>query len=181
MKYRIASKIACRLLAIYFFILSLNYIPNMIITLIFNRDEFSGNLLSNLPWFLSVTIMLLTAILLWVFADKISVAIVNEVPENMEGIEKDYDKIAIVAFTVAGIFVLTKAIPDAVRIIIEHNLRLSSQLNYKETNMYIDSLSRIIGEIVQVGIGIWLTFGANGIYNMIKSFRNLGTDRVESR
>ncbi|HYE12514.1 MAG TPA: hypothetical protein VEF53_20295, partial [Patescibacteria group bacterium] len=107
-------------------------------------------------------------------------AVVKGEPESTEKHHVDYNNIAIIAFTFAGLFVLVKAVPDLVRMMIQHNLMLSSHLNYKETSAYIDSLSRIIGEVVQVALGIWLMIGSKGIFKAIRSLKDLGLDRIEN-
>jgi hypothetical protein len=155
-------------------------IQGIVVTLISYRSEFEGFGQNILPLLTNGLIMFIAVILLWVFADKAAMAIVKGESECIEHHQADYNKIAIITFTLAGLFVLLKAVPDLVRIIIHHNLMLSSHLNYKETSSYIDSLSRIIGEIVQVGLGIWLLIGSKGIFKAIKSLRDLGLDRIEN-
>lgn len=178
MNYRIITKIACKLLALHFFLISMNYMPSMILNLIINHNLYINFINDILPTVLSGAIMISTAILLWVFADKLSKAIIKEIPENIESNEIDYQKIAVIAFTVVGLFVLTKAVPELIRIIVMNNLMLSSQLGYKETKPHMDTIARIIGEIVKVGLGLWLLLGAKGIFRGIKALRNLGLDRI---
>ncbi|OGO77120.1 MAG: hypothetical protein A2Y23_13765 [Clostridiales bacterium GWB2_37_7] len=179
MNYRIAAKITCRMLAIYFFMLSMNYIPSLLLILVPFSSGFSNFGQSMLLTYSTGILHILTTIFLWVFADKISIAIIKEIPSNNEKSEVDYDKIAIIAFAFAGIFVLTNAIPDMVRMLIQHNILLANQLNYKETSMYAENLSRIISEAVQVGMGFWLILGSKGILRVIKGLRELGLDRIE--
>lgn len=178
MNYRIITKIACKLLALHFFLVSMNYMPSMFLNLIVNHERYTNIIFEFLPTFLSGIIMISTAILLWIFADKLSKAIVKDGPENIENNEIDYQKIAIIAFTVIGLFVLTKAVPELVRISILDNLLVSSQLGYKETKPHMDTIARIIGETIKVGLGLWLLLGAKGIFNGIKGLRNLGLNRI---
>jgi hypothetical protein len=180
MKYRILTKIACKLMALYFFILSLNFIPNMIISFIFNHSDMYY-MQSIIPWLLNGTMTILAAVLLWIFADKISTIIVKDIPESVDKNELNINIITTIAFTLVGLIVLTNAIPDTVRMIFQHYLNLASQLNFKETGMYADSLARIAGEAVQVGLGIWLLLGSKGIFSVIKGLRNIGLDRIESK
>jgi hypothetical protein len=155
-------------------------IQGIVITLISYRSEFEGFSQNILPLFSSGSVMFIAAILLWVFADKAAMAIVKGESECIEHHQADYNKIAIITFTLAGLFVLLKAVPDLVRMIIHHSFMLTNNLNYKETSAYIDSLSRIIGEVVQVALGIWLLIGSKGIFKAIRSLKDLGLDRIEN-
>ncbi|MDF2675373.1 MAG: hypothetical protein K0R09_3645 [Clostridiales bacterium] len=180
MNYRIITKIACKLLALNFFLISMNYLPNILITMISYRGEISNFTQSILPWFFTSACMLLTAILLWIFADKLSKAIVKNMPENFESNDMDYNKIAIIAFTVVGLFVITKAVPEMVRLMVTYNTVVDGQLNYRETQIYTDVIARIIGEAVRVGLGFWLLLGSKGIFRWVKALRNLGLDRISN-
>lgn len=157
----------------------MNYIPNIFITLL----SYSSSDLDfiNTLMILSATgiSVLLCAIILWCYADKIALAIIKDIPEKNEKINVEYDKIALIAFTVAGIFVLTKAVPDLIRMTFQLNWQLTNQLNFKETKSYIEALSRIIGIVVQVGMGVWLAIGSKGLVKALSAFRNFGTDRIE--
>jgi hypothetical protein len=155
-------------------------IQGIVVSLISYRSEFEGFGQNILPLFSNGLMMFIAVILLWVFADKVAMAILKGDSECIEHHQADYNKIAIITITLAGLFVLLKAVPDLVRMIIQHSFMLTNHLNYKETSSYIDSLSRIIGELVQVGLGIWLLIGSKGIFKTIKSFRDLGLDRIEN-
>jgi hypothetical protein len=144
------------------------------------RGEISNFTQSILPWFFTSACMLLTAILLWIFADKLSKAIVKNMPENFESNDMDYNKIAIIAFTVVGLFVITKAVPEMVRLMVTYNTVVDGQLNYRETQIYTDVIARIIGEAVRVGLGFWLLLGSKGIFRWVKALRNLGLDRISN-
>jgi hypothetical protein len=166
-------------MALHFFVVNMNFIPSMVVTLFSSQNGFANFTQSILTMLSTSLIMLIMSILLWIFADRISIAIVNAEPESIEIHKVDYNKIAMIAFTIIGLLVLTNAIPVAIRMVIQHSLLLKSQLNYKETSMYADSIARIIGEIVRICIGIWLLIGSKGIIKIIKAFKDLGMDRIE--
>ena len=180
MNYRIITKIACKILALYFLLLSMNYIPNIFITMISYRGENINFFQSILPWFSTGIVMALTAILLWIFADKLSKAIVKDIPENFENNGIDYNKIAMISFSVVGLFVITKAVPELIRLIVTYNTEVYGQLNYRETQIYTDVIARIVGEVIQVGLGFWLLLGSKGIFRWVKALRNLGLDRISN-
>lgn len=180
MNYRMLTKIACKLIALRFFLQGMIFTPSIFITLISYKSEFPNFSQDFLPSISSGIITLLASALLWIFADKISIAIVNEAPESIERQEIDYNKIAVIAFAIAGLMVLANAIPDATRMLIEHSWKMTNLLNYKETGSYTDMVVRIIGELVKVGLGIWLVIGSKGIFKGIKSLRDLGLDRIKN-
>ena len=178
MNYRILTKIACKLLAVQFFLLSMYYMPSMVIVLLTNQYRQQSIIYDALPTLFAGVVTILLAMALWAFSDKLSKAIVKDIPENMEGSEVDYNKIAIIAFTVTGLHILTKATPELIKTVLTHTLQQSSQLNYKETIMSTDAIVRIIGEIVKIVLGFWLLLGSEGIFRAVKALRNLGADRI---
>lgn len=179
MSYRIITKIACRLLALYTFVQSMCLIPASLVTIFTYRSQINDFTQTIASIFSTGTFMLLMAILLWVFADRIAKIIIKDVTENNVHKEIDYSKIMAMVFSVIGIVVLVGAIPNLIKTIIQNNIVSSMNISFKETNMYAEYLSRIIGESVKVILGLWLLVGAKGIVKFVKIFRDYGLDRIE--
>lgn len=178
MKYRNISSIACKLMAVYLFFRGLNYIPSVVTMLLYSprNEEFA---MQFIPWALNCIILILVPVVLWTFSNKFSTFISKDINEE-EKLEHDYSKVAIISFSTLGLFMLLNSLPDLLRYIVVFRQQLSIGMVQPHTNMYFDSLARIIGEAIRLILSIWLIIGAKGILKLIRGFRSLGMDRIES-
>lgn len=177
MNYRFTAKLACRIMAIYFFIISLQHFPGFIASMIYFREQTRDagyNIVITLVMLLPV---LAASILLWTFADNISMKIVKESEEGIEANTTNYRNAAILAFALMGMFVLTNAIPAFTISLIEYKLIAAQDIN--QSSAYFSYLARVIGDGVKILLGLWLLLGARGITNIIRVLRELGKDTIE--
>lgn len=177
MKYRFITKLVCRIMAIYFFVIGLNYIPNLIVNLVYYSKS-----IENLGYtiFLSLSMsvpMLISSIFLWMFDDSIAKNTVKESVENQDMQPIDYKNIAIVAFVILGMFILINSIPAFVTTFIQYKQTVSQGIN--QGNGSINIYARMIGDAVKILLSILLILGSRGIANVISAFRNLGMNTID--
>lgn len=179
MNYRNIAKLACQIMAIYYFILSINMIPSFIVTLVYFHDRINdmGQQISS---YLAMSgPMLIASIILWVFADKISKLMAGDSLESTENISLDLKNKTVLAFVIMGMFILTRSIPDLTRLLSQFMIMNSGQMVNSESKAYIDYLTRIIADIVQILMGLWLLLGSRGIVKVLQGFRDFGKENIE--
>ncbi|MDF2521049.1 MAG: hypothetical protein K0R84_1677 [Clostridia bacterium] len=179
MNYRITTKIACRLMALYFFILSINYLPSFIINLIYyskSMDNVGFTIIISLSYMLPLLIM---SILLWIYSEKAAALITKESVEGQAVQSVNISNIAIIAFTVIGLYVLINSISDLARIITSYFAYTREMGVNIENYLYKDFIPNLIKELIRLVLGTWLTFGSKGISKAIKAVRELGTQTIE--
>lgn len=174
MNFKVITKMSIRLIALYYFMTYMVFAVSSVISLLEiirhpNEQTDIGVLSATIP----MIIMVVISILLWIFADKISERLIGEV--KYEGIAQniDYDKVQYVAFCIAGILVIAKAMPDLIsslyQIIVMSSLQISN-----ENRVYNSYLAKIIGAGIQSILGFWLVLGTEGIINTINKLRTAG-------
>lgn len=95
-----------------------------------------------------------------------------------EGIVQDidYDKVQYIAFCIAGILIIAKAVPDLVNSLYQIIAMASPQIS-SANRIYNSLLAKVIGEGIQSILGFWLVLGTDGIINAINKLRTAGIDK----
>lgn len=114
--------------------------------------------------------------LLWRFAEAIAAKILVNTNTNEETIKADSTKIQAVFFSLLGMYVLTEAIPHLARLITMFSFasQSSSQRFSQQT------IGEIVGLIVRLAIGSWLLLDSKGIVKIVQSMRGM-KESPESR
>jgi hypothetical protein len=136
-----------------------------------NEQADIGMLSATIP----MIIMVVISIFLWIFADKISDRLVGEVQYVRIAQDIDYDKVQFIAFCIAGILLMGKAMPDLFSSLYQIIIMANSQIS-NGNRIYNGYLAKIIGSGIQCIIGLWLVLGTGGIINIIKKLRTAGVN-----
>lgn len=175
MNCRLLTKIGCRFIALYFFITYIGFLPSAIITFFdvqrTNGVDQSLSLMSSLS---PMIFMMLISIFLWVYADKVAKLMAKETDTADLLQDIDYDRIQLIAFSFAGVLIAVQALSETTNLITQVTWLKAQQIMNTNDRMYITYIAKIIGEIVQLLLGLWLIIGTKGIMNGIKSLRTVG-------
>lgn len=177
MNYKPIAKLACRIMAIYFFIISLQFVPNLFVNLLFYHDKMGDVGYSMLSSLSIILPGLVASILLWIFADKISPYMITEQGEEISARAIEYKNAAVLAFVIMGMFVLISSIASFVSTFIQY--RMTAAQEFARGNINLGYVPRLIGDAVKMLLGLWLLFGSNGIVKVINFFRDFGKDSIE--
>lgn len=182
MNYKSLAKVACRIMSIYFFSMFIIFVSSTVYSMFsiyqeFNRELFMRNLISMIS---IVAAYLFVSIALWVLADKISCMMVGTSKEADDNINIEYKKMQYIAFSVVGLVIVATSIPDIIT---------TSMTLYKVTSplegVYNSEITtyqiRLLGEVIQSLIGLFLLFGGKGILNMITKLRTVGISKEKSQ
>ncbi len=169
-------------MALYLFIATAVYIPISIL----NIYQYSLSENINFSYFsfeISMLIKLMAAVLLWLFADKISQLIVKDVEVDTVAIPTtiDYKKLQYITFAVVGLVLFFSSLPTFGSSIYMFRELLSKGMMMKDTKEYYTHISKIVTSGVQLVFGLCLLIGSRGFVNAIISIRNLGTNRIEEK
>lgn len=173
MKYRYISTIALRMMALFFFIMSINLLPNLIIQLVYYKDK--ADMLLSMAM---VIPLLILSIMLWIFANGISEYIVKETTEVDEANDINYRNIAVLTFAAIGIYTIVQSLPQLISILVAYKVLVAQGMD-GVSRMFGSYISRIIGEIIKILLGLWLLLGSQGITNAVKALRELGKGTIE--
>lgn len=166
------SYILIRIMAVYFFVWNLYHVGSAVTYLTskyVNQPADIADLILNLA--LTPVLMLVVSILLWIFAKRISGAIIKGIEDTAES-KFDYNILLNLVFIIVGIFLAVMAIPGLVSNIyslIHNNINVVDV-----SNSYI---AKIITEAIKIVIGAVLIFGFKGLARFAKK---LGTAGVYS-
>ena len=127
--------------------------------------------------FLANLIALVGGVGLWMFADNLAKRMVSNGGDETINLAGSPDRAQEIAFSVIGLSILVKTIPNIIRVIIEKLTTNSSerlQFYGGATKIGQMTISDIAFLAVELGIGLWLVFGVDGFVGMISSLRNAG-------
>ncbi|UCZ52167.1 hypothetical protein LGQ02_15125 [Bacillus shivajii] len=180
MNIRNMTVIALKILAVYVVIQSLQHLPMFISTsqmfstlndpMMHTTINFPIVLIGMLPFLIIVG----AGVMLWIYAEKLTVFIMKK-----QNINEDSDKqdnkinayhLQTAAFSVVGLIVLVHAIPQLFNLIPGLLLLQEQYASIVSTNMS-NSLFHSIGVILQIFIGVYLLFSAKGLSNMLQKVR----------
>lgn len=167
----------CKVLAIYVFILAINYtgIAGMLPYVL--SDIGTQEMLSNVLTFL-VPFVLLIALgaFLWVRAEYLSRRMVEDHSEDVKAASAE--DMQVIAFSAIGVLTLSDALPRLAQQLYSV-IAMSQRQMLSAEGMYISTMSGIAGSAVELIIGLCLFLGPRGIVHLIRSLRTAGIKREE--
>ena len=159
--YRVASIVACRILALFLFVVWVGVLVRPIIQFV------AGG-----PWqwrgwteFGLCCFVLIPSILLWILAPWIAKHSVQVAECDLEEEPKvSLEAIQITAFALLGIYLVFQSLPPVISAIATYYLKQAQGASLQFTSHYF------IGSLVKAGLGVWLFVGSRGF---VKIFRKL--------
>lgn len=170
--------LACRIISIYILIELLKYLNVVFMSFAFLGME--ENTLLNTRWMVAGSIfhgllLLAIAIILWIYAPKISETIVGDKGVNNLDVEEitDYVKLEIIAFSLIGIIILSKAIPNFMRLVLDvYTIRSFNPLGESDVDIrYFPSITQIIASATELLLGFVLFLKAKSIVGFTSNLR----------
>ncbi|MDP3487000.1 MAG: hypothetical protein Q8S19_03590 [Bacillota bacterium] len=178
MKTKPIAFLACKILAIVFFMRALLYANSTFFSFISFRNN-AGELPMVIFYLILLPLLLLiVGAILWVRADGISSLMVHGLAVEETGIQIGYQELQTVGFSIVGLIIFATAIPD----IFQGIPRLVS---LKATNQYyipmvkVETAFWIIEKLVRLVIGTVLLFGSGAVVRFISSIRTIGVDKTD--
>jgi len=178
---RETANLCCRVLAIYALFQGLAYLPSigmLIAPLAGDMNLSTGEMITQLMWALHPLGMVAIAAFLWrwswlvaswMVGHNIQDAIAEPESVRRQATLRDVHG---VAFSVIGLWLLV----DSVRDIAEH----AFYLVYSDPEITGGRWVAVYGRIVvQLGLGIWLLFGARGLVDLLHRVRRVGLDQPD--
>jgi hypothetical protein len=128
--------------------------------------------------FATLTLLLL-AFCVFVFAKKLAGYITKDLENGtVEFNDKNYEILQVVGFSLLGMYLLMYTLPTIVKIIASYAFPAP---NNKYEVFIMPSgyktkipLSDILGEITQLGVGLWLLIGSRGLASAVKRAWSMG-------
>lgn len=114
----------------------------------------------------------LAAILLWYFPLAVASKVIPDIKTAKAPARLDAGGIAVVSFSIMGLWVLTTAIPDIFYwVTFAYRIR-STDLGNSELSP--EHIAYIVSTVVELAVGFWLLLGSRGILGIIRRFRYAG-------
>lgn len=178
MRYKLLSKIGIRLIALFFIVSNFSYIIGAIITVVdhLKHSQITIDFSLFIP-LLSMILNFLLGFCLWIFADKIADHIVGNIQIEASEKELNYDKIQYIAFSVAGILIVTSAMPKLLGSIYQIVALQKYTMNSLD-KVSVAYHSQFIAALVKSIFGIWITLGSKSILNALKKLKNAGMEDI---
>lgn len=184
MKSKDLAFILLRTLSIYIFIqaiMNLSHIINY--SIISNLGTFKNAgyetnisvlslLLTSIAPFL---ILLIIAIILWIFTSQITKYLLPEDLNNDENEKKiNLEELQYIAFSIIGVLILSSALPQLFNLV-PNIIKMNDIGSSLVTSSYkTEVIFAIIEKAVRVLIGLFLIFGSKGLVGLLKKIRGLG-------
>jgi len=172
------AKLSCRVMSIYTLIRVVIYLQGILVMITnWNTQFMDNNYGMLLSFIIPSCILLVISISLWVFANRISEYMVGEEEQNdfKENILEE--KLELVILNIVGLIILSIAIPDFVKSIIEISVFINRYKEigsyYKDDINYIYNLSDILKHSIKIIIGLCLIIGSKGIRSFLEKFREI--------
>jgi len=180
MKIRDLAFMAVRILSIYLFILGLNHFVNIL--------EFA------LPTYMQVIesdttytevffvigipafILLISSVVLWCLADKLSRFIIPKSSSDSEGISIQSKQIEGFVLSVIGLVLLVLSFTSIIRMILSYT-------NLMDQGIFSDKLGFIyylVEQVIRFLLGLILLFKAEGFALMLRKIRKLGSNHLKN-
>jgi hypothetical protein len=168
MKRKEIAILSFKLLSLYAFIKAIDRSPD--IFYYFFQSDIMHDYKTLLNFLMiSVPILLLAScgLLLWYTAPLLADSIFKAIPEESKN-GASLVNIQIVAFSTIGLFLLARALPDLVNVVLV--ILTSSSIQGGRSSM----IHIVIVFVFKVALGLWLLFGSKKIVNFIESVRDKG-------
>ena len=178
MTKREVAVLACKILGVYFFIVSLSGFAFTVSMVFANFSRGTEDSMSNVRFvgLVGPIPVIVLSILLWFLADRIAGRMVSGTEGSTEVSKLTAADIQAIAFSVVGMLVLTRFFPQLAQLIVN----LSILDRYDHAPMDAMTKGRIGGLIVQLAIGLWLLLGSRGLVGFLKTVREAGLEKSES-
>lgn len=167
------TRIACKILGVYLIIQGLNVFANVISSYILMQDQ------STVMLFVSVvfpfSFLIIFGISIWVFSGKLSSLIVKGEVYSKEESGLKANDLQRVAFSILGLLFIGTSLPELVSNLM--NLITMDEIYSASIRL----LPGILGNIVQLIIGLVIFFGARGLVNLLENLRHAGLSGEEKR
>ena len=182
MNLRALAALSCRFLAL-FTAISLIQSSSVFVSFFASALDARQSATITLPMALlqlaPVAGLILVALLLWTQADFIGARMVGENDESLVSAPTE-ERWQALAFSVVGLFVLTRALPQ-----LATQIAILLAANSSTSNPYTDVFTRQssfyagiwISLAIEIALGLWLLFGARGLVFLLANIRNFGRDR----
>ncbi len=182
MNSRTLATIACKALALYGILISLNYLVYFVSSLMSlgspsGYDNKSELVFSAIAETVPYLLQLAFVVLLWNNAEPIARKMVPDSPDQGPS-QFTLDQIYIVSFTIIGIFILIETLP--VFFYQLANLWATRKLDFRREQL----AERYIGLIVpgiKIILALMLLFGNKSIIKTITRFREFINERIDAR
>ncbi|MDP2884207.1 MAG: hypothetical protein Q8P51_04205 [Ignavibacteria bacterium] len=169
-KHQIAA-LASRLLGIYLIIHSLNYVSALALQLSMTR---AASVQANVSFVYSLTSLCFVITLgigLWLFfaSDRAARIFVGHDDTSGEAPPVRAQNIQVIAFSIIGLYLTLLALPGFIKTTLSIWFSNAGWL-YRSAisgQTYID----LVVEMLEIGIGGWLLFGASGVANLLNKLR----------
>jgi hypothetical protein len=169
---KVIATVACRVLSIYSIIKGLER-SVYLITLPFLFEDIDKNALFSIIFIYvipSIT-LIITAILLWVKASRISELIIPSSNESeINKIDLNIIELQSVAFSVVGLIVLVRLIPDTLDIIPQIKHLSGDNVPFRSI-FKLEIVISIVETIIKLIIGLLLLFKSSGFVGMLRKTR----------
>lgn len=175
MTYKKLTFIGCKLIALFYLIRFVSFLPSDVVNIIYALRNGTGQtLISMLAMSAVIYLSILVSILLWIFADKISTLIAGKSEEPIVEMKHDYKKLQYIAFATVGLITVVSVIPQLATSIYQFRFYTSQHLLIPGDKNYITMQMKIVENVLRFVLGLWLTMGSKGLVNAINKLRTAG-------
>lgn len=175
MNYRILAKMGCRLIAVFYMVTHVGFLPSAVVSIAgMKRNSDPAAVISIAEAFSPMVFVILLCFLLWIYAENISRLMVKGDEPEVPLSEVSYESLRIIAFSFAGVLIAAGALPELLSSATQTILMTSNKIISRGDGNYISLVARITGQVVKLLIGLWLILGARGIVGGIKYLRTAG-------
>lgn len=177
---KVITTIACRVLSIYTVIKGLER-SFYLFGIPFITDQLDKNTLINILFIYVVPsiLIIVMGVLLWLMAPRISERMIpSRNDREINKIDLDIIELQSAAFSVVGLVVLIRLIPDIFNIV-PQIAQLSGDFIPTGTVFRLEIKISIIRTFIKLIIGLLLLFKSSGIVGVVKNLRKVGLKDIE--
>lgn len=189
LNYKTITIIGLRLLSIYiiiqFLIQFLSLTGYYIIPFFFNDLNNQIELINSLFYLIPVIILLLSAIILWIYSKKIANCVVpkdndqhpNELIDNSEiKVESNFNinLLQSIVFSIVGLIIIVLTIPEITTVIVRLLQYNEIGVEYATDRYTMDTYLLLIENVIKLILGIGLFFGGKGLAGLLNKIRSWG-------
>jgi hypothetical protein len=157
--------VAIRLLAIFWFLGVLAQLPTVLITMREMRGVASS-------FWVSPLLQFLVCAFLWLFPATLASKLLRSGGEPIPASSVPFSDWRDLLFIVAGVFVLARAVPDAL-----YWIAVGAASESLVPDLTFEQKVSVFATVLELVIGVALTLGAQGIGNSIERLRRAGQQR----
>ena len=165
------ARLACRILALYFLLTLIqplfSFISLLLIKLggVGHDKEVFQITISTVYSISSVLAYSSISAVLWIFSDRIARVVVGRADEKIEDSRATVEDLATIAFAGIGIYILSSAIPNILRVVFYY---------FYEASMIQRETGFIFTEVMRTVIGVCLILRPRGLAKIVHEFQEFG-------